>query len=142
MKKIIMIVFLLGIGNIQAQNYSGEGDQRIQVGTSFYGYGNGIKATYDYGLTDLFSVGGGVTFIFNGNYQNDFFIYGRGDVHLNNALNLPENMDLYPGLELGLLTSNSFGLHGHIGFRYLFSDNLGAFIELGTNGSVGLVFKL
>ena len=142
MKKTLLIAFFFLIGNVQAQSYSGHGDQRIQIGTSFYGYGNGIKFTYGYGLTDLFSVGGGVTSIFKGDFGNIFFIYGRGDLHLNNALNLPKNIDLYSGLELGILTSKKFGLHGHIGFRYLFSDKLGAFVELGTNGSVGLVLKL
>lgn len=142
MKKLILIACMIIFNSVQAQSFEGETDQRIQVGTSFYGYGNGIKLTYDYGLTELFSVGGGATFLFAEPYKNDFFIYGRADMHLNKALNLPENMDVYPGIELGLITSNNFGLHGHIGFRYHFSDNLGAFLELGTNGSVGLVFKL
>ena len=142
MKKLLLIAFLFINILSFGQNYTGAGDQRIQAGVSFYGYGNGIKLSCDYGLTALFSVGGGATFLFYGENKNDFFIYGRGDLHLNNALNLPEHIDLYPGLELGLLTSNAFGIHGHIGFRYLFSDNLAAFAELGTNGSIGVVFKL
>ena len=141
-KYVLFVFFALTLQSVKAQNFAGEGDQRLQGGVSFYGYGNGLKLTYDYGLTELFSVGGGATFILNNEYQNDFFIYGRGDIHLNNALNLPDTMDVYPGIELGLLTSSRFGLHGHIGFRYHFSDNLGAFIELGTNGSVGVVLKL
>ncbi len=141
-KYFLLAVFALILNGLYAQNFSGEGDQRLSGGVSFYGYGNGLKLTYDYGLTELFSVGGGATFILNNEYKNNFFIYGRGDLHLNNVFNLPSTIDVYPGIELGLLTSSRFGLHGHIGFRYHFAENLGAFIELGTNGSAGLVLKL
>ncbi len=55
-------------------SYYGKGDSKINVGYNIYGYGNGIKATYSYGLSELFSLGAGATYYFN-NDTNDYFSY-------------------------------------------------------------------
>jgi hypothetical protein len=70
--------------------------------------------------------------------------------------NFLDNLDLYAGLNLGYViqTSNqtqysgsSFFLWGfNTGARYFFTENLGAYLELGYSGlnyiSTGVTFKL
>ena len=130
---------------VNAQAWSGSGDQKVQVGLSAWGNGTGLTGTYDYGLSDLFSVGGGANFYFNSNSKDDknnnFFIFGRVNAHLQNLVNLPEQWDIYPGLDVGVL-GNTFGLGAHLGVRYFFTDKFGAFIEAGNNGSLGVSINL
>ncbi len=143
MKKILLSISLLLASSLMfAQTYSGRGDQKIQAGFTFYGYGTGIKATYDYGLNDNFSVGGGANFFNSGVYSSGFFIFGRGDYHFAATLNAPEELDLYLGAELGLIGNSNFGIGGHLGARYGFSNALAAFIEIGSNGAVGIALNL
>ena len=74
MKKLTLITcFLLGSVFGYAQSYDGKGDQKLNIGYEAYGYGSGIKATYDYGLSELFSVGAGANAYFNDG-ENDYFI--------------------------------------------------------------------
>ena len=142
MKKIIItLCILLGAISIHAQSYDGKGDSKLNIGYEAYGYGNGVKATYDYGLSDLFSVGAGASAYFNDG-ENDYFIYARTHVHLGIAFDLGCNFDIYPGLELGYLSSEKIGLGGYIGFRYFITKKMGIFAELGNNGSVGLTFNV
>jgi hypothetical protein len=143
MKKLILFSILLSTAyTLRAQTYSGRNDQKIQVGFTFYGYGTGIKATYDYGLNDNFSVGGGANFFNSGEYSSGFFIFGRGDYHFANALDAPDELDLYLGAEIGLIGNSNFGIGGHLGARYGFSNALAAFIEIGSNGAVGIAINL
>jgi len=50
----------------------------------------------------------------------------RFSANLGNVIGLPANMDVYPGLSLGL---RNFG--GHAGFRYFFTNGFGVFGETG-----------
>lgn len=145
MKKLILVCSMLFLGQMAfAQAWSGNGDQKAQVGFNAWGYGSGITATYDYGLSNLLSVGAGANFYFDGykddNKDNNFFVFGRLNAHLQQPLGLPAQWDVYPGLDLGLL-GNTFGLGAHIGVRYFFNDNIGAYLEAGNNGSIGVSFN-
>ena len=133
-------LFLLGTSYLSAQVFKGYGDKKVQVGFIPYGYGNGIGGAFDYGLTNLFSAGGGAELYFGRNSSN-FYLFGRGDIHLAELLDMPTEMDLYPGIDLGL-TGNNLGLGVHLGFRYFFSDNIGAYIEFGSRGSLGVSINL
>jgi hypothetical protein len=141
-KTIILVLFIIGGFSVNAQNFSGKGDQKLSAGFNFYGHGTGIKATYDYGLSDKFSIGIGGVFFNTGTYDSKFFVFGRGDYHFADAINAPEKLDLYLGAELGLLGDNEFGIGGHIGARYNISNNLSLFIEAGNNGAVGVAIDL
>ena len=44
---------------------------------------------------------------------------------MSNVLNIDENFDLYPGLNLGL---KNFG--GHLGARYFFTEGFGVYTEI------------
>ena len=142
MKKLVILSCLLFLGTsyLPAQAFRGDGDKKVQVGFVPYGYGSGLSGVVDYGLTELFSVGAGAELYF-GNNSNNFYLFGRGDIHLAELLDMPTETDLYPGIDLGL-TGNSLGLGGHLGFRYYFSDNIGAYIEVGSRGSLGVSVNL
>ena len=146
MKKIFIAV-ALGLSGcfINAQAWNGKGDQKVQIGLSAWGNGTGLTGTYDYGVSDLISVGGGVNIYFDNykdsNKDNNFFIFGRLNFHLQDALSLPENWDIYPGLDVGVI-GNTFGLGAHLGARYMFNNKFGAFLEAGNNGSLGVSINL
>jgi hypothetical protein len=141
-KSILLVIFLIGALSMSAQNFSGSGDQKLQAGFNFYGHGTGIKATYDYGLGDQFSIGVGGVFYNSGDYDSKFFVFGRADYHFAEPINLPEQWDTYLGVELGLVGDGEFGLGGHLGARYALSDTFSIFVEAGNNGAVGIALNL
>ncbi len=144
MKKIIFtsLFFILSISLTQAQSFSGESDQKLQAGFNFYGYGSGIKASYDYGLDDVFSIGAGAVFYNAGAHHSSFFIFGRGDYHFQEVIAYPDELDVYIGAELGLIGNAGFGIMGHLGGRYAFTDKFYGFIEIGSNGAIGVAIDL
>lgn len=146
MKKTILVLSVLFFGGmVSAQAWSGKGDQKIQVGLNGWGYGTGITGTYDYGLSKIISLGAGANFYFDGykddNDENNIFVFGRLNAHLQEPLGLPEKWDIYPGLDVGVL-GKGFGLGAHIGVRYYFNNNVGIYLEAGNNGSIGVSFNL
>lgn len=146
MKKILVAATMLLFSQFAfAQAWQGNGDQKVQIGVSAWGNGTGITGTYDYGLGNIISVGAGANVYFSGykeqDKNNNFFIFGRLNAHLQNVLNLDNQWDIYPGLDLGVI-GNTFGLGAHIGARYFFNDKFGAFVELGNNGSIGVSINL
>lgn len=140
-----MFMLVLGGALVNAQAYTGKGDQKIQLGLSAWGYGTGVTGTYDYGLNKLISVGGGLNAYFNGYKDDDkdnrVFIFGRLNFHLREALDLPEKLDIYPGVDVGVL-GKDFGIGAHIGARYFFTEKIGVFAEVGNNGSLGVSLNL
>jgi len=145
MKKLfLMMIFLFSAASFQAQAYTGSGDQKVNAGLAAWGYGTGIAGSYDYGLNDLISVGAGLNVYFDNFKDNDsdnrFFAFARVNFHLNKTLELPEKLDIYPGLDVGVLYKE-FGLGAHIGARYFFTENIGVFAEVGNNGSLGVSFN-
>lgn len=142
MKNLSMAIFLFLFAICtQAQSYKGKGDNKINVGYELYGIGNGIKATYDFGLSELFSIGAGASFYLNNN-EEDYFIYARTNFHLGDLLDLPSQLDIYPGVELGYLSSKNIGISGYAGIRYFFTKKIGIFAEIGNNGTIGLSVNL
>ncbi|MGI9526945.1 MAG: DUF6646 family protein [Weeksellaceae bacterium] len=144
MKKIkflvVAIFILMGITQMDAQAFSGNGDKKAQVGFSPYGNGLGLQGTFDYGIHQNFSLGAGAEVYFDDDDGN-FYIFGRANAHLGQLLNMPSNMDLYPGIDVGVL-GDDIGFGAHLGYRYFFQPNLGAYIEIGNRGSIGLSFNL
>ena len=138
---LIALSFLMGIVSVNGQSYDGKNDGKIQIGYEAYGLGNGIKATYDYGLGELFCIGAGGTVYFD-NEENDYFIYARTQLHLGIAFDLPCEFDIYPGVELGYVSSEKVGFAGYVGFRYFITKKVGLFAEIGNNGAVGLSFNV
>ncbi len=146
MKKLFFMVLLIFAGTAAyAQAWTGKGDQKINAGLSAWGYGTGLTGTYDYGLNGLISVGAGLNVYFDNYKDNDdenrVFAFGRVNFHLKDALQLPEKLDIYPGVDVGVVGRN-FGLGAHIGARYFFTERIGVFAEIGNNGSFGVSINL
>lgn len=146
MKKLVFMFMLIFWGvAANAQAWTGKGDQKVQLGFNAWGYGTGVTGTYDYGLNKLISVGAGMNAYFGGYKDNDkdnrVFIFGRLNFHLREALDLPEKLDIYPGVNLGVL-GKDFGIGAHIGARYFFTEKIGVFAEVGNNGSLGVSINL
>jgi hypothetical protein len=134
---LITLCFYLGAFFSYGQSFDGKGDQKINIGYEAYGFGNGVKVTYDYGLGKLFSIGAGASAYFNDG-ENDYYIYARSQVHLGIPFDMNCKFDLYPGIELGYLSSEKIGVAGYIGIRYFITKKIGVFAEIGNNGSIGL----
>lgn len=146
MKKLVFMLMVIFWGaTANAQAWTGKGDQKVQLGLSAWGYGTGITGTYDYGLNKLISVGAGANAYFSGYKNNDkdnrVFVFGRLNFHLKEALDLPEKLDIYPGVDLGVV-GRDFGIGAHIGARYFFTEKVGVFAEVGNNGSLGVSINL
>lgn len=143
MKAIFTLIAFLACTTIYAQAYQGKGDTKFQVGANFQSEGTGIMSTLDYGIGENISLGvkgiyllgvedysdvlteGGVVAIEEAEFGDRFDLRVRFNAHLGNVINIDENFDLYPGLDLGL---KNFG--GHLGARYFFSEGFGVFTEL------------
>lgn len=122
---------------VNGQSYEGKGDSKLNLGYEFYGIGNGIKASYDYGLGDLFSVGAGANYYFDDEEQ-DYFIYARTNIHFGIVWDLPSELDIYPGIELGFKSSSEVGFTGYLGVRYCITKRLSIFAEIGNHGAAGI----
>lgn len=145
MKKLFFSIALVVLGGlVSAQAYTGKADKKLQVGLNGWGYGTGLVGTFDYGLSKIVSIGAGANIYFSGykdgDKDNNLFLFGRVNAHLQEPLNLPKEWDIYPGLDLGVLHSN-FGIGAHIGVRYFFNNNIGIYGEFGNNGSLGVSFN-
>ncbi|WP_338356084.1 DUF6646 family protein [Yeosuana marina] len=133
MKKLILIASLLTVSLINAQAFKGNGDDKFQIGASFQDNATGINASYDVGVGENISLGLSSSYALNVNeaidakFQDRFDLKARFNANLGNVVNIDENFDIYPGLDVSL---KNFG--GHLGMRYFFTDGFGIFTELST----------
>jgi hypothetical protein len=173
MKKIFLSILVFGAAMIFSASIANaqyaKGDKLLNVGiglNSYYSGGIPLTAALEVGVTDDISVGGSVSLLSHDySYGGKFtalYIGGRGSYHVNKLLNFDnDKIDLYAGLALGYrnfswkdtysgsVLGGSYGsgiyFGGFIGGRYYFSNNIGAFAELGAGGSsnanIGLTFK-
>lgn len=145
MKKIVLGAFFIASSLLNAQAYKGKGDIKLQLGALIQNGGTGIVVTNDYGIGQNMSFGISASYMLNAEsgvlYNTNTLMFeedkpdftdrvdlkARFNANLGNVIGLPENMDLYPGLNLGL---RNFG--GHVGFRYFFTDGFGVYAESGV----------
>jgi hypothetical protein len=130
MKNLVLIVALVSISFVNAQAFEGKGDQKFQIGANLQDQATGINLSYDYGLGENISIGIsssyslGIDSGLDADFGERFDLKGRFNANLGSVLNIDENFDFYPGLNLSL---NNFG--GHVGARYFFSEGFGIFTE-------------
>jgi outer membrane protein G len=136
MKKIITSLLLLTAGylNVNAQDaYTGKNDLRYHVGASMQKLGTGIVTSLDFGIGESFSIGAqaGYTLglkkiagIEKAGFGDRFDLKARFNANIGSVIGLPSNIDLYPGLNLGL---KNFG--AHLGSRVAFDKGFGLFAE-------------
>ncbi|MFY0600421.1 MAG: outer membrane beta-barrel protein [Cyclobacteriaceae bacterium] len=157
MKKILMILTMVAISGLATAQHSA-GDMNLNLGI---GLGNNlvvgdqalppIGVSFEYGIKDEISVGGYLGYTSSdfasgfGDWTYSYTIIGaRGSYHHDLLGN--KKIDTYGGLMLGYYIvsvdfgntgittggeTNSFAYAAYIGGRYAFTDNLGAFAELG-----------
>lgn len=139
MKIFITFIALLSLQLSIAQAYHGQGDIKFQVGANIQNNGTGIMASLDFGLGENISVGVasayllGIDKVMNADgkevpfadFKDRFDLKARFNANLGNVINIDENFDVYPGLNVSL---KNFG--GHLGARYFFSPGFGIFSEL------------
>ncbi|MFN3752695.1 DUF6646 family protein [Flavobacterium sp.] len=132
MKKTITIVALAIVSLVNAQAFKGKGDVKGQVGMTLQDGGTGIGVSADFGMGENMSFGIVAGYMLNANeisgykprFEDRADLKVRFNANIGNVLKLSDNMDLYPGLNLGL---RNFG--GHLGFRYFFTNGFGMFAE-------------
>ncbi len=145
MKKMITLLLLCSAGFVNAQAFKGKGDVKGQVGLHLQSGGTGINVSSDLGLGENISIGLSATYLlaadkyiyfdFNkleyvnndANFIDKFDLKARFNANIGNVIGLPKEMDVYPGLDLGL---RNFGAHA--GFRYFFTDGFGLYAEAGA----------
>ncbi|MFT4831132.1 MAG: outer membrane protein G [Psychroserpens sp.] len=132
-KGVVFLAFVLGATFANGQAFEGKGDSKFQVGANFQDNGTGIVTTYDAGLGENFSVGFTATYIlgvgettpeFDPKFDDRVDVRARFNANLGSVFQLGNQVDVYPGLSLGL---RNFG--GHLGTRYFFTDGFGLFME-------------
>lgn len=130
MKKLFLGIALISISFVNAQAFKGKGDQKFQVAANLQDEASGLNVSYDYGLGENFSVGVSSTYALgidsrlDADFGDRFDLEARFNANLSNVINVDDNFDVYPGLNLSL---KNFG--GHVGARYFFSDGFGVFTE-------------
>lgn len=129
MKKLLFIFALISTTLVNAQAFEGKGDQKFQVGANIQDGAVGINASFDYGLGENISVGVSSSYALNVSglsvdFGDRFDLKARFNANLGNVINVDDNFDVYPGLNLSL---KNFG--GHVGARYFFTDGFGVFAE-------------
>jgi hypothetical protein len=80
-----------------------------------------------YGFTTTYLLGADSILDVKPAFEDRFDLKARFNANLGNVFKLDSNMDIYPGLNLGL---RNFG--AHLGVRYFFTDGFGLFAEGGV----------
>jgi hypothetical protein len=134
MKKIFTLFLVSSALFVNAQAFKGKGDTKFDVGANIQDGGSGVRISADFGIGPNMSFGFVSSYILgfariNGEkpgFDDRADVKARFNANLGPVLNLGSNVDIYPGLDLGL---RNFG--GHLGGRYFFSDGIGLFSEVG-----------
>jgi hypothetical protein len=136
MKKHLLILSLFFFTTlIYAQVDNHTGSQHLKVGAHFFGNDNNLKVTYNYGINNMFSVGTGI-YAFH-----DSYAFIRGDFHLGSIVNLPNNLAVFGGLELGVIGIDFLNFDPQLGVAYAISQHIDLYLEFGKTGTVGVSFN-
>jgi outer membrane immunogenic protein len=153
MKKSIIILLIAFITVLTANSQSpiGKGNHQLNAGIGLSGWGIPLYVGLDFGVHKDVSLGIEGSFrSYNENYTGSHYhssIFGlsfNGNYHFNTILEIPDNWDLYAGLNIGYFfwatspdypgtSSSGLGLGAQIGGRYFLSKNFGLNLELGGN---------
>lgn len=115
------------------ESFTGRDDIRAYVGANIQDGGSGITVGADYGLGESMSVGVQAGYLLSSRLIGDtkakfgdrVDVKARFNAHLGRVLNFPNQLDIYPGLDLSL---KNFG--AHLGARYFFQKGLGVYSEI------------
>lgn len=130
MRNILVVIAFFTAAAVNAQVYTGKGDQKFNIGADFQSGATGIQATYDYGIGENISFGLtagyalGLSDDVDANFGERALIRARFNANIGSVLNIDPNFDIFPGLGF---SNKNFG--GHLGMRYFFTDGFGLFTE-------------
>ncbi|MBC7641918.1 MAG: hypothetical protein H7174_06205 [Flavobacterium sp.] len=131
MKNIITLLMLSAVCLVNAQAFKGKGDIKVQVGGNFQSGASGIHLCADFGIGENMSYGFTGAYLLSENtsmldFKDRVDLRARFNANIGKVLTLPDNVDVYPGLDLGM---KNFG--AHLGVRYFFSEGFGLYSEAG-----------
>lgn len=134
MKKLLIAMSIAFAGVLGAQqSFTGKGDIRANIGANLQSKAAGITTVVDYGVGESISIGVQAGYLLStssiGDHKAKFGdkidLKARLNANLGRVIGFPEQLDVYPGLNLGL---KNFG--GHIGARYFFDKGFGIYSEI------------
>ena len=138
--RILTVLILMFFAQFSfGQAFYGKGDVIFQVGGNFQDRGRGINGSLDFGIGDNISLGISSSYLLGVDrttnsegknvpvpeFSDRFDIKGRFNANLGSVLNIDDQLDVYPGLNVSL---KNFG--GHLGARYFFTSGFGVFMEV------------
>lgn len=174
MKRIILssIILVLAL-SMFGQSPLRKGNNQINAGVGIDTWGVPVYVGIDHAVHDDVTIGGELHaqfyrydhdgyYDYRGNYHRSYGYHeertgvaiglsGNGNYHFNTLLEMPDNFDLYAGLNLGFYVgghgTTGLGLGIQVGGRYYFNDNIGINLELGggskfSGAKFGLSFRL
>ncbi|MEN7547501.1 outer membrane beta-barrel protein [Rapidithrix thailandica] len=156
MKKLVVTFLgvLLMSSFAMAQSPLGSRGKQINFGIGLSDWGVPIYGGMDFGVHKDISVGFELSYRSHNwhhrghsHSHSHYGIIGRGDYHFNTAFNIPQNWDLYAGLNLGVHGHGDDDHDGHdefsgvglglqVGGRYYFSSKWGINLEFSGGSSV------
>ncbi len=152
MKRLLFLVIAIFIfTNLFAQYPLAKGKIQLNTGIGIASSSIPLYVGFDYGFKSDITLGGEIMF-----YKNGSGIIANANYHFNELLSLDRKLNLYAGLNLGLLisksTSNTSGnstlnLGGQFGGRYKISSSIAINLEFGigntiSDGKVGISARL
>ena len=168
--KLILFSFLLFSIQATAQSPIYKGDQQLSLGLGFSDWGIPVFATYEHCVTQDLTIGGDLSYRSYNERWNKYdwrhHIIGMAGVvnyHFTRILEIPENIDLYAGANIGFMLYDTYdgpdgidydgnsvsglGLGIQLGGRYYFNDKIGVMLQLGggntaANARIGASFRL
>lgn len=164
-KTTLILILLLFRMTSFAQNNLDKGQAQINVGLGFSNWGIPVYIGADWGIDKDITLGAEFSYRnFNDRFNNTKYRHSisgaliNGNYHFNNLLDLPDEINLYAGLNIGFYSwrydSNYIGQRysglgwgGQVGGRYFISEKVGINLEFGggaalSGGKIGLTFKL
>ncbi len=168
MKKIILlvtVVLLFISGSAYSQSPLPIGRTQLNLGVGLSEWGVPFYLGIDYSVLSDITIGGEVSYRAYREHWNQYYydhgvmgFSGNANYHFNTLMNIPQNWDLYAGLNLGFYVWNSpddylgdhisgLGIGAQIGTRYYFTNKFGINLEFGSGnafsgGKFGVTFKL
>lgn len=167
MKNLVCCIFLTVVsGYTISQSMLGKGGKQLNAGFGLSSWGLPVYVGLDFGVHPDVSVGFEASYrSYKEHWKFDDKRYthsvmglsGNANYHFNSILNIPQEWDLYAGLNIGFYVWNSsadypgdhtsgLGLGAQIGVRYYFNERFALNLEGGggnafSGGKFGITYK-
>lgn len=157
MKRHLITLFLaMAAATVFAQYPLGTGQYQVNGGTGLSSWGFPFYGGFDYGFNEDISIGAELSYRQYQKKKDELYLIKgfsvNGNYHFSEILDLPKNIDVYGGLNIGFFQSNSgifsfnrWNTGAQVGARYYFKNNLAFNLEAGSGnafsgGKLGLTY--